>query len=245
MDSMENNEIVSNQYDKIDLVAFFIKLKSLWYVVVIGALIGTLLASIYSTFLTTPMYESSAMVYIRGSSKSISLQDLQLGAELTKDYEIIFKSRPNLEKVISKLNLEYDVETLTKMISISNPSDTRILQVSVTSIDASLSKEIANEVVNYGMDSIREIDSQEPYLVEKAIAKNKKVGASFIKMAATGMLLGIVTALGIIFIRFVLSDEIKSIEDVERVLELPVLAVVVEDKALSYTKKKSQKKKWR
>lgn len=192
------------------------------------------------------MYESSAMVYIRGNSKSISLQDLQLGAELTKDYEIIFKSRPNLEKVISKLNLDYEVETLSNMISISNPSDTRILEVSVTSIDANLSKEIANEVVNYGMDSIREIDSQEPYLVEKAIAKNKKVGASLLKMAVTGMLLGIVTSLGIIFIRFVLSDEIKSVEDVERVLELPVLAVVVEDKALSYTKKKTQKKKkWR
>lgn len=50
LDLIENNEVISNQYDKIDLVAFFIKLKQLWYVIVIGALIGTLLASVYSVF---------------------------------------------------------------------------------------------------------------------------------------------------------------------------------------------------
>lgn len=240
---METNEEATVLEDTIDLFAFFIKLKQLWYVVVIGALIGALIAGLYSVFLTTPLYESSSMVYIRGSSKSISLQDLQLGAELTKDYEVIFKSRPNMEKVISKLNLEYDVETLTDMITISNPTDTRILEVSVTSIDPNLSKEIANEVVNYGMDSIREIDSQEPYLVEKAIAKDTKVGSSLLKTTLTGTAIGIILMIGIIFVKFAFSDEVKSVDDIEKLLELPVLAVVVEDKALAYTKKKTNKKK--
>lgn len=244
---MDSVEVKDEQEIEIDLKALFLKIKSLWYVVIIGLLIGALIAIIYTAFLKTPQYESSSMVYLRSASKSVSLQDLQLGSELTNDYEIIFKSRPNMEKVIKKLDLDMDVKELTNMITIANPADTRILQVSVVSNDPNTSKNIANEVVTYGMNNIREIDSQEPYLVEKAIANEEKIGPSILKMGAIGGAVGLMLALGAIFIRFILSDQIQSVEDVERVLGLPVLTVVVEDKALNYAKKKSnnEKRRWK
>lgn len=240
LDSIELRD--DEQEIEIDLKALILKIKSLWYVLVIGILIGAFVTVVHSTFFTTPMYESSSMIYLRGTSKTISLQDLQLGSELSKDYEIIFKSRPNMEKVIEKLGLDYNSSSLAGMISISNLSDSRILKISVVSPDPNLSRDIANEVVECGMDNIREIDSQEPYVVEKAIAKNNKIGSSTIKMGLIGAMVGFVVALGLIFIRFILNDNIQSIDDVERVLGLPVLAVVIEDKALNYTKKKTAKR---
>lgn len=236
---MVNNEekkYLSNDEIEIDLGAFLMRLKSLWYVVVICMLIGILVVSIYISFFKVPYYESSSMVYIRNSTKEISLQDLQLSSELANDYEIIFKSRPNLEKVITKLNLDMNVKSLSNMISITNPVDTRILQVSVTSQDPNLSKEIANEVVRYGMDSIREIDSQEPYLIEEAIAKNEKVGYSSSKMILIGSLMGMLISSGLIFIQFVLSDEIRGEEDLESNFDIPVLAIIPESQVLSYKK---------
>lgn len=235
---METLDVQEEQEIEIDLKALFLKVKSLWYVVIIGMLIGTILAVIYTAFLTTPLYSSSSLVYLRGNSKTISLQDLELGSELTSDYEIIFKSRPNMEKVINNLNLDMSTSTLSDMITITNLTDTRILQVSVISDDPHLSRDIANEVVACGMDNIREIDSQEPYLVEDAIANDQKIGYSTLKIGIIGALVGLIIALGGIFIYFVLSDRITSIDDVERTLGLPVLAVVVEDKALNYKKKK-------
>lgn len=239
---MDAIDVKEEQEIEIDLKALLLKVKSLWYVVVISMLIGALLMTAYSVFYTTPLYESSSMIYLRGTSKSISLQDLQLGSALTKDYEILFKSRPNMEKVIKKLDLDYSPEGLSGMITINNLNDTRILKISVVSTDPNLSKDIANEVVACGIDNIREIDSQEPYLIEKAIAKDQKIGSSTFKKTAIGGMAGLVIALGAIFIKFILNDNIQSIEDVERVLGLPVLAVVLEDKALNYTKKTTRKR---
>lgn len=227
---------------EIDLKALFLKIKSLWHVVVIGILIGAIVTVFYSVFLKTPLYESSSMVYLRGSNKSISLEDLNLGTALTKDYEVLFQSRPNMEKVISHLNLDYEAKELAEMIKIENLNDTRILKISVISDDPNLSRDIVNEVVNCGMDNIREIDSQEPYLVEKAIANDQKIGASTLKMGIIGAMVGFIVALGGIFVQFILSDEVQSVDEVENLLGLPVLAVVIEDKALNYAKKKSTKR---
>ena len=231
-----------NQEVEIDLKALFLKIRSLWYVVILGALTGIFVSVLYGKLMTAPMYSASSMVYLRSSSQSISLQDLQLGSELTKDYEIIFKSRPNLENVIADLDLDMSVGQLSGMIAISNPTDTRILQVSVTSEDPDLSASIVNEVVENGMQTVREIDSQEPYVVERAIPNTTNVGTSLLHRAILGGLVGLVIAIGLICLRFILTDSITSVDDVEEVLGIPVLAVVVEDRNLSYAKKNNRRK---
>ena len=228
--------------DTIDLLALFLKIKSYWYIVVTGILVGALIAVSYATFFKTSYYESSSMVYIRSSNSTISLQDLQVSATLTNDYEVIFKSRPNLEKVIDNLSLNYSYEQLYSMITTTNPTETRILKISVQSPDPNLSKKIVNEVVKYGMNSIREIDSQEPYLLESAIANPQKIGSSTLKTCAIGAMAGMVVTLGAIFLFFMLNDHISSIDDVERTLGVPVLALVVEDEKLTYAKRKVKKK---
>lgn len=238
---MDSVDVRDEQEIEIDLKALFLKIKSLWYVVVIGILIGAIVTVSYSAFLKTPLYESSSMIYLRGTNKNVSLDDLRLGTALTKDYEVLFKSRPNMEKVIRNLDLDYSVKQLSNMIEISNITDTRILKVSVVSVDPNLSKDIANELVKCGMDNVREIDSQEPYLIEKAIANEQKIGSSTAKMGIIGALVGLMFAIGGIFIQFVLSDSVQSVDDIENVLGLPVLAVVIEDKALNYTKKKGKR----
>ena len=240
---MNTNEFKEeNQEVEIDLKALFLKIRSLWYVVILGALTGIFVSVLYGKLMTVPMYSASSMVYLRSSSQSISLQDLQLGSELTKDYEIIFKSRPNLENVIADLDLDMSVGQLSGMIAISNPTDTRILQVSVTSEDPDLSASIVNEVVENGMQTVREIDSQEPYVVERAIPNTTNVGTSLLHRAILGGLVGLVIAIGLISLRFILTDSITSVDDVEEVLGTPVLAVVVEDRNLSYATKNNRRK---
>lgn len=234
-----NKEIINEDQEvEIDLKALFLKMKALWYILVMGVLIGAIVMTLYSIFLKTPTYTSTAQIYLRGSSKSVSVSDLQLSTALSNDYLVLFKRRDNMQKVINELNLEMTPEELKQMINISNISDTRILQVSVTSTDPELSRDIANSAVEQGMDDIREIDSQEPYMVEKAIASSYPNGSSTLKMTVLGALAGLVIAMGAIFIKFVLSDNVQSVDDIENTIGVPVLAVVVEDKALNYTKKK-------
>ena len=236
---MESTNSVNEQhYDEIeiDLKGIFLKVKNYWYIVLIGMIVGILIGVIYK-IVSPPQYNASAMIYLRGANASVSLQDLQIGSELTKDYEVILKSRPNLEKVIDELGLDYTTKELSRIITINNLTDTRILEVSVVTDKPNLSRDIANKVVEFGMDSVREIESQEPYVVEKAIIDDVDKSISLLVLIVIGAVGGVaVTVLGIVA-KFVLSSNIQSVEDVEKVLDIPVLSVIVDDKALFYAKK--------
>lgn len=230
---------------EIDLRGLLLKLWKHWWAILICVCIGVLLSGIYVFGFVKPQYESSSLIYIRGTSTSkiTSLQDLQLGAELTKDYEIIYKSRPILEKVIKDLSLDMDVKTLANMITFSNPADTRILKVVVTSGDPKLSRDIANTVVRYGTDEVKEIDAKEPYMIEKAIMNKNRVSPSYKMYLLIGGLLGFLVSAGFITLRFILNDRIVSVEDVERYLEVPVLCSIVESSVLSTNEKATKKRK--
>ncbi len=234
------NEMLEEDF-QIDLIAFLKKLKSMWYYVLMGCIVGVLITSIYTAFFTTPIYSSSSNIYFRDTGKTASLSDLQLGSQLAKDYGIIIKSRPNMDKVIEKLDLPYTASQLSNMIKVVHEEDTRFLKVSIATQDPYLSKDIVNEVVVIGIESIKIIDDQEPYVVEKAIANGTPVNTSIVTMAQLGALGGGAVTIAIIFLMFLFNDKITTIDDAERALNLPVLCVVKENKKLSYVKKVSKK----
>lgn len=234
----ENDEI------EIDLRAFFLRLKTKWLTCILGLLLGAVLALGYSIFLVNPEYQSTAMVYLRGNgSSSISFQDLQVGTQLTKDYEIIFKSRPVLESTIDELNLDMSTKELSNLISITNTEDTRILSITATADTPELAKDIANSIMDNGVQKVSEIDAQQPYVVETAIENAARVGMSRSRMTILGAVAGLVITLGYIFLRFVLSDNITSADDLENTLNVPVLAVVLDDPQMDFKKMAKNNKK--
>lgn len=237
---MNNNSVADQMMeDEIDLLAYFMKLKQQWKFVVLSLILGALCGGMFGVFLVKPQYTSTAKIYLRGSSASISLQDLQLGSQLTNDYEVIFKSRTVLENVIKDCNLDYTVDELSNLVTVTNPTDTRILEISTTTEDMNLSSDIANSVMNNGIDTVLEIDAQSPYVIDKAIPVDVKVNHSPAYYAAIVSLgLGVLYC-GTVFVMFVYNDTIKSSEEVAQYLGLPVLTVVPED--ASAAKKKGKK----
>lgn len=225
--NIENDEI------EIDLYGFFLKFRDNLGKIFICTILGAVLALAYSLFLVNSQYQSTSMVYVRGSQTSISLQDLQVGSQLTNDYEVIFTSRPVLEAVINDCNLDLSVKDLAERITITNPEETRILQISATGDTPKEACDITNSVMEHGVEKILEIESQEPYVIEKAIENGIPIGTSKSKFMLFGAVGGFVVSTGLLFAYFVISDHIKSVEDVERALELPVLAVIAEDDSLN------------
>ena len=71
-----------------------------------------------------------------------SLADLQMGSQLTKDYRELILSPPVLEETVTDLGLDMEYKDLKDMITISNPSDTRILEISVAHEDPHLAQQI-------------------------------------------------------------------------------------------------------
>lgn len=90
------------------------------------------------------------------------------------------------------------------------------------------------------MDSAKEIDQKDPYLVEEAVKDLDIVSPNKKMNMMVGALAGCILMLGVIFIQYLLNDHIVTSEDVEKYLDLPVLCEIVESKSCNYDRKEGR-----
>lgn len=226
---MENEKnLRDNDEMEIDLLQLFYALKKKIWFILAAMIIGGGLAGAYSKFLITPQYSSTSMMYILSKETTLtSLADLQIGSQLTEDYKVIVNSRPVLGEVIDSLALDMSYEQLLAKISIGNPTDTRILTVTVTDPDPYRAKAIVDCVAETASDYIGEImEMIPPKIIENGTVSTRKTSPSNGKNAVLGALAGMVLVCGVIVIQVIMNDTVRTEEDVERYLGLTVLASV-------------------
>ena len=226
---MENEKnLRDNDEMEIDLLQLFYALKKKIWFILAAMIIGGGLAGAYSKFLITPQYSSTSMMYILSKETTLtSLADLQIGSQLTEDYKVIVNSRPVLGEVIDSLALDMSYEQLLAKISIGNPTDTRILTVTVTDPDPYRAKAIVDCVAETASDYIGEImEMIPPKIIENGTVATRKTSPSNGKNAMLGALAGMVLVCGVIVIQVIMNDTVRTEEDVERYLGLSVLASV-------------------
>lgn len=204
-----------------------------------AALIGGCVAGAYTQFFMTPVYSSMSSILVLSKETTLtSLADLQLGASLTSDYTVLIKSTPVLEQVIENLNLDTTVEELKNQISINNPTDTRILEITVQDTDATMAKKVVDEIANVSSDYIGDkMEVVPPKVIEVGKIATVRTSPSVKKNIMLGFLLGFVACAGIIVVYAVMDDTIKTEEDIEKYLGVSVLAKVPDRKDYINTKK--------
>ena len=225
--------------DTIDLLELFYVLKKKILLILMAALIGGCVAGVYTQFFMTPVYSSMSSILVLSKETTLtSLADLQLGASLTSDYTVLIKSTPVLEQVIENLNLDTTVEELKNQISINNPTDTRILEITVQDTDAAMAKKVVDEIANVSSDYIGDkMEVVPPKVIEVGKIATVRTSPSVKKNIMLGFLLGFVACAGIIVVYAVMDDTIKTEEDIEKYLGVSVLAKVPGRKDYINTKK--------
>lgn len=220
-----------NDEDVIDLVELFYVLWGHAWQIILCLIAGAAIAFAYTYFLVTPLYQATSSIYIVSASNNsvVNLTDLQIGAQLTADYQELMLSRPLLEDVIENLDLDLSTKSLEKMISITNTTDTRILKITVTSPDPQESADIANELVNQSYIYLPDImETEEPNLVEEAVPPTSKSSPSYAKNIVLGGLVGAVLCCGVLVLRYLMNDTFVTPDDVSRYLGIQPLAVIPE-----------------
>lgn len=206
-------------------------------------------AGAFSKFVIIPQYKSSSMMYILSKETTLaSLADLQIGSQLTNDYQIIVKSRPVLQTVIDQLNLDLTYEQFSKRITINNPSNTRILTITTEDEDPQLAKDIVDSIARVASDYIAEtMEMIPPKLIEEGTVATTKSSPSVAKNTLMGALVGAILMCGIITVKFIMNDSVTTTEDVENYLGISVLASIPERKYANkeVNDKKDLKKKRR
>jgi len=222
---MENRK---NEEMEIDLLDIFYLLRArLWIILVSGVLLAAVVG-LYSNYLITPMYSSTTKLYILTRSTSItSIADIQLGTQLTQDYMVLVKSRAVISEVIDLLNLNMTYEQLSDIVEVSNPSNTRILEIKAQYKDAYIAKQIVDTFANVSKVRIAKVmDTEEPTIVEEGYLSPFPISPNLIKNTIIGGLLGAFLAAGIIVVLHLMNDTIKDSEDIDKYLGISTLGLI-------------------
>jgi capsular polysaccharide biosynthesis protein len=233
---------------EIDLVEIFYLLWEHVVQIILCLIAGAIVAFVYSYFLIAPTYTATSKMYIVSSSSSsaINLSDLQLSSNLKADYQELMKSRTMLQDVINNLGL---AETLTpqdfqKQITITNPSDTRILYLTVVDKDPTIAADKANELARQAERYLPDImNSGKPNIYESAIIPSSKSAPSYVRNTVIGALLGALACCGYLIVRFLMNDTLVTPDDVYKYLGLQPLATIPEGNLTGKKKKGSDKSK--
>lgn len=242
MNQTNNN----NEYDEIDLLELAQVLLAHIKLLILALVLGAGAAFAISKFMITPQYTATSTLYIFNKTDSTtSLSDLQMGTQLTNDFQVLATSQPVMDRVIQELALNCDYETLSKSVQIENPTSTRLLKIKVTNPDPVLAADISNALAESLRDCVAEImNVDKPSIAAEAVPPTRKSSPNNSRNAMLGGALGLVLAAGFIIVRWLLDDTVKSAEDIQKYLGLNTLAEI----PIEYDgqkKKKNKKKKQR
>ena len=219
--------------EEIDLKELFEFFKGKLGTLAIITISVCLIGCVYGLFIQKPMYKSYTTV-ILGSNESsnsagITQNDITLNKNLVDTYAEIVKSRRVLDQVISELKLDTTYEELHEKITVTALNNTEIIKISVNDRDAIKAKNIANVTANYFASEVIDLYKlNNVNILDKAIEAEEPYNINVVKQLIIYVMIGFVLAAGALFIIFYFDRTIKSVEQIEQKIKLPILGSVQE-----------------
>lgn len=231
---MNNQE---NQAVEIDVFAM---LKTLWkrkFSIVLVALVFAIAAFGYSAFLAKKEYQSTSRIYVvsrqNQDNNALTNSDLQAGSYLVKDYREIILSQNVLMQAIEELKLDMTPAELSKKISVSVPTDTRILSITAKDGDPKEAARIANGLRNVAAEKIISVTKvSDVTTLDEAEVPQTPSSPNIRRNVLLGFIAGAGLMVVLMVVVEVLDDRVKRPEDIEELMGLTLLGIVPDMKKL-------------
>ncbi|EIA21620.1 YveK family protein [Listeria fleischmannii] len=224
-------------------------LKKNKWLIFMSTCVCILLMSVYLYAFSVPTYQSETEVLINQSvpeNTVVQSQDVQANLQLVNTYTSIITSPRILSAVSAILDDKYSIKELSNMINVSNASDSQVIRIQVESKNPKDAVKIANETVRVfkkEIPKIMKIDNisvLSPAFYDSAMSPVKPHQSLMLVISG---LFGLVIGIIIMFVRDLFDRSIKSKEDVEAILNLPVLSMISEIKEADIQKFKNKRRK--
>ena len=231
---MNNQE---NQAVEIDVFAM---LKTLWkrkFSIVLVALVFAIAAFGYSAFLAKKEYQSTSRIYVvsrqNQDNNALTNSDLQAGSYLVKDYREIILSQNVLTQAIEELKLDITPAELSKKISVSVPTDTRILSITAKDGNPKEAARIANGLRNVAAEKIISVTKvSDVTTLDEAEVPQSPSSPNIRRNVLLGFIAGAGLMVVLMVVVEVLDDRVKRPEDIEELMGLTLLGIVPDIKKL-------------
>ncbi|GEK57696.1 YveK family protein [Marinococcus halophilus] len=195
-------------------------------------LIAVIISAIVTFFILTPKYEASTQILVNQSqngNEEISSTDLQSSRELVSTYNIIMTSPAILEPVIEETNFDGSTSDLQAKINVESEEESQVATVTVNDTNPQKAVLLANTLAQTFENEIPNImDVDNVSVLSEALSEdtNAPVSPQPILNLGIALIIGLIVAVSLAFVLEFLDKSIKSEQDIEKNLKLPILGTV-------------------
>lgn len=219
--------------ETIDLREYIRIIRKRYLIILMLPIIAVLTSALLSWFVIQPTYEANTTLIVgkvQGQTEGLGSNDYNMvmaNKQLAKTYGEIAKSNTVLSKVNQELQLGYTAEELKKKVKVDSVGDTELISIAVQDRNPQEACRIANSLAGNFSSRVMEIKKvQYVSMVDKAAVPEKPIKPKKMLNVAVSGFLGLMIGSGLALLLEYLDNTLKSTEDVQRWLELPVLGVI-------------------
>ena len=224
----------------IDLLKMALYVLKRWWLLVICAAVG--FGGMYwrSTTSWVDTYTASGTMYVYNGNPNMvnyqytSVSDLNSAVELINTYSVVIRSNKVLDAVVEQLLPTYpgiQPRFISASLSMGSVQETGVVRVSCTTVDAKMSADICNAVLDVAPEQIkRVVGAGGVEVIDYADVPLVPNSQNLLRKGIIGALIGFVFAAGLLAVIYLVTRKIDSARELEENYTLPVLAEVPRDK---------------
>ncbi len=217
--------------ETIDLREYFGIIKKRFWIIALITTVSLAISGVISFFVLEPVYEAKTSLIVNTEktqeNQVITGDQFSVTQKLAVTYGEIIKSRIVLEEVIKNLNLKTNYEDLESKITISPVKDTQIISISVQDTNKKRATNIANEIPKVFTEEAKRITkANDVQVIDQAILPTSPIKPNKMMNMAISAVLGMMIGLFVVFLIEYLDNKLKTPQDIEKHLGLPILGVV-------------------
>ena len=182
-------------------------------------------------FLITPTYTASTSIYLTpqiSESGSLDYNSQMANSKLVTNAVNLLTQNNIMSEVAKDVGME-NAESVKKCITVTNEANTEIITITATTTDPKLSKDIANGTVSTFTKTMQKnLNVRNIEVVDKAKLSYVPSGPNIKKNTMLATLVGGVIGVGYAVLRFLFDNRLRTKEEAEKYLGIPVFCEIPE-----------------
>ncbi|MEK3806936.1 YveK family protein [Bacillus sp. FSL H8-0547] len=218
--------------ETISLKELFQTLKKRLSLIIIITAIAAATSGLISFFVLTPIYQSSTQILVnqaKSDQQAFNPGEVQTNLQLINTYNVIIKSPAILDKVVQQLDLDMSSSQLNSNVTVASEQNSQVVTISVQDEKPEQAAKIANTIATVFQNDIAKImNVNNVSILSKADLGTdpSPIQPKPLMNIAIAIVIGLMAGVGLAFLLEYLDNTIKTEEDIEKHLGLPVLGAI-------------------
>ena len=197
-------------------------LRNIWnnkLIILLIICISIIIGWCYSYIILEPIYQTST---------TLLLEQKKVNDDSVSTYSSLIKTKDVLNQIIQNSGIKITQEELKSSISIKSVSGTELIRITVENNNPENASILANEAANVFKEKIAgEIYKiNNVYIVDEAEVESTPSNINHTKDVAIFGIVGLIIAVMYVLIANMLDTTVKTQEDIEKNIKIPVIASI-------------------